>query len=774
MPLFRTFLLAIFAVSLLATVPTTHAQAASMPTDTASSDADVAADDSDPSSSASGGATSNRRTATEPEAGAESRGVEYEIVVTAGRREQSQSELVRTTTVIDSDDLRTDLAKSSNIGDVLGRLIPGYGAPTFIDLIRNQTLRGREPQYLFDGVPLVYNGGAGFSESPLVKFETDVVDRVEVLYGPSSTYGAGATGGVIQMLTRGASDDAFRLGLRQQATTYTGASSPLDENALSYKTSVRASGQLDDFDYLLTGSYDSQNGVFDGEGDIANPVYYGFSDDTSYFGKLGYGLTPSQRIEGFYSFVERDLDGRVFDTVLRDDGFATGVESPNQTSFNYGSDNTPIDEKSLLSLRYSHADLGGGQLELQYYERDDEIIGAWVDLRAIPLPPVFPNNYQKTQLDSSEGFRSQYSIAPNERLNLLVGFDYEDQTRSSRALVFPVGPDFDQTRDLTAPNRNDLFLYPFDLETQGYFAQFDLQATENLLLSGGVRYEDVEFDIGSGVRVFDFLQAFRPGGSGSNSGTAFNIGATYQLNGADVLYGNFAQGFELPSLFQVSNLVPPSQPLESAEAIEPQIVDNFEIGIRGYRGDFSYSFAAFLTESEFGENFIYDPNTNFGEYNRSPEEVYGFETVLGWQATTQLSLFGTAAWYEGDFDPDGDGPSDFVPQTSLDIQPWKATLEATYILNDRVTLNGLLIAVGDRDRAFDEGIDLFEIEGYVVADLGVDWELPRGRLVTQVSNLFDKAYLAPSSQTYRGNPFFVARVAGAPGRSLSMAYSIDF
>ncbi|MEM6796560.1 MAG: hypothetical protein AAF725_21490, partial [Acidobacteriota bacterium] len=147
---------------------------------------------------------------------------------------------------------------------------------------------------------------------------------------------------------------------------------------------------------------------------------------------------------------------------------------------------------------------------------------------------------------------------------------------------------------------------------------------------------------------------------------------------------------------------------------------------------------------------------------------------VAWQANARLSFTGTAAWSEGDFDPDGDGPQDFVPQTTLDIQPWKATLLGKYVLNDRVTLSGIVLAVGDRDRAFDEGIDLYDIEGYVVADVGVDWALRRGRLFAQVTNLFDNSYLAPSSQTYQGNPLFGPRVAGAPGRALSLSYSIDF
>ncbi|MEM8997839.1 MAG: TonB-dependent receptor plug domain-containing protein, partial [Acidobacteriota bacterium] len=487
MNILRPFPLIIVAA--IVTAPVALAQAPTPGDSSTAADSSPSADASASTDGAPSSSSTPRRAA-----GAESNEiVEDEIVVTAGRREQRQSELVRTTTVIDSTDLRVDFAKSSNVGDVLGRMIPGYGAPTYIDLIRNQTLRGREPQYLFDGVPLVYNGGAGFSESPLVKFEPAAVDRVEVLYGPTSTYGAGATGGVIQMLTRDAAGESFRLELSQQATTFTEASSPFGDEALSYKTAALASGRLGNFDYLLSGSFDEQNGVFDGGGDIANPVYYGFTEDTSYFGKFGYELTPSQRIEGFYSFVERDLDGRVFETILRDDGFATGQESGNQLAFNYGSANEPIDEKSLLSVRYTHANVAGGQLELQYYEREDEIIGAWIDLRGLPLPPVFPNNYQKTQLDGSEGVRSQYTRAFGDRLNVQIGFDWEDQTRASRALVFDVGPDFDIDRDVSTPIRDDLFLYPFDLQRVGYFAQLDFQATDRLVVSGGIRYEDVEF-----------------------------------------------------------------------------------------------------------------------------------------------------------------------------------------------------------------------------------------------------------------------------------------
>ena len=172
-------------------------------------------------------------------------GVSGELIFYSRRLiEQKINEIARSVIVIDPPTIQENLAKSSNIGNLLGATIPGFGPPTFIDLIRNQTLRGRDPQYLLDGIPLVYNGGAAFAESPLVKFEPDMIGWVEVLYGPTSIYGAGAAGGVIQFFTRDPSDKPYEAEFRQQLTTYTGAPAPLGDHALSWKTRGSISGTL--------------------------------------------------------------------------------------------------------------------------------------------------------------------------------------------------------------------------------------------------------------------------------------------------------------------------------------------------------------------------------------------------------------------------------------------------------------------------------------------------------------------------------------------------
>jgi iron complex outermembrane receptor protein len=696
-----------------------------------------------------------------------------DVVVTASRRPQALGETTRSVEVITPEELSTQLVRSSNVGDLLGAEVPGFSAPNFNEINRAQTLRGRQAKFLIDGVPLDFNGFISFGESPLTKFDPLTLGRVEVLPGPTAIYGAGASGGLIQFFTRDAAATPLAAEVRQQVTTYPGADDPFGEDALSWRSTALVSGKLGRFDYLAAASYEAQNGVFDGEGELVNPVFYGFANRTNYFAKLGLDFTTNQRLEGLVNFSETEADGRVFTPVLRG-AFAGGGLSPSQAPFRYGSSNTPMNEKRHISLSYTHESLAGGVLTAQAFDRRDDIIGEFLDLRLAAAGPTwprtFPNNYQKTQIDESQGWRLQYAREFNDRLNIVAGADFERQERVSDGLVFALPANFDATRNVSAPIRSALFNYPFELETLGVFIQADYALSPRLRVSGGVRHEDASFVIGGGVRLFDAVQANRPGGGGEENGQAFNLGAVYDVAEAVSVFGSFAQGFEIPNLNQVSNLVPVNAPLRSSAAVEPQITDNYELGVRGRLGSLAYSAAIYRSESEFGQTFIYNAATGFGEYTRAPRRISGIETALDWKATERLNLQASLGWADGEFDPDGAGPRGFVAISSLDVQPWKAVVQTNYRATERLRFNGQVLAVGNRDQAFKDRVDVFDIDGYVVADAGLAYQIGSGEVGVQVTNLFDRQYLPPASQTYRGNANFRPRVTAGPGRGLSLAY----
>ncbi|MEM8987725.1 MAG: TonB-dependent receptor [Pseudomonadota bacterium] len=704
------------------------------------------------------------------------------IVVTATRRAQKINEIARSVIVIDPEALEVNLAKTSNVADILGLAVPGFGAPTQNDLIRTNTLRGREPQYLIDGVPLDFNGGSAFRTSPLTKFDPETLGQIEVLYGPTSIYGAGAAGGVIQFFTREAADKPIEAELRHQIQFYPGAPQPLDESSLSWKSSGLISGTIENFDYVAQVSFDAQNAQFDGEGNISGPTYFGFYDTTNYFLKAGYDITPTQRLQAVYNLTELEEDDRTLEFLANDSGEAIAVFDEGGNTITYN-ENEPSDEKQFFTIRYDHTDLFGGAFSAVYYNRKDELISPFIDLRLAQLvfiaeQPEFPDNYQTLQVFEGSGFRVQYSRDVGERFSFIVGADYDEQEINQTSFVYQLPPDFSDTLILGPVIEDLFFTRPVDLETFGVFVQGDFEVTDKLRLTAGLRYEEPDFSIEGGITTFEQTyingtRVSRLGAKGSSDGFAYNIGFTYDVTTQFTAYANFAQAVELPSLISLGRLLPVEGQIQGDEAIEPQIIDNYEAGFRGAFGPVNYSFAAFFSESEFGETFQFDAD-GFGEYLRAPEEIYGLEIAADWEVTDSFNLSSAFSWSEGEFDADGDGPGGFAAISSLEIQPWKATIFGDYQFNDKTSANFQLLAIGDRDSALEDGTDTFEIEGYYLLDAGLVQEVPFGVVSLQVTNLLDRQYLTPASQTYRSSAFFNSRVNPAPGRAITIAYQATF
>ncbi|HEY9847475.1 MAG TPA: TonB-dependent receptor plug domain-containing protein [Candidatus Caenarcaniphilales bacterium] len=105
----------------------------------------------------------------------------------------------RSVTVVPQQQIQQQAAGLRDLSDILGKSVPGL-APTNQSLSEfGQTLRGRNPLVLIDGVPQSTNRNAGRN---LRAIDPGLIERVEVLRGPTAIYGDGATGGIINMITR--------------------------------------------------------------------------------------------------------------------------------------------------------------------------------------------------------------------------------------------------------------------------------------------------------------------------------------------------------------------------------------------------------------------------------------------------------------------------------------------------------------------------------------------------------------------------------------------
>jgi iron complex outermembrane receptor protein len=128
---------------------------------------------------------------------------------------------------------------------------------------------------------------------------------------------------------------------------------------------------------------------------------------------------------------------------------------------------------------------------------------------------------------------------------------------------------------------------------------------------------------------------------------------------------------------------------------------------------------------------------------------------------------GIFSWNKGEFEND---EGDFVPLGRFDIQPLKLT---AYIEHETLPgwtncLQGLY--VGNRDRAFDEGVDTVAIDSYFLLSYLSSIQVGQGQLQIGVENLLDNQDFPVYSQALtRPIDNFVGR-----GRTVSVSYRLNW
>ena len=122
------------------------------------------------------------------------------VVIGALRVPQQASSVPNTVTIIDEKDLETELAISSDLSTVLGHLVPNYSPSRQKLTSSGETLRGRAPLFMVDGVP--QSTPLRDSKRDAHTIDPDLLERVEVVNGASAIQGLGALGGIINLQTR--------------------------------------------------------------------------------------------------------------------------------------------------------------------------------------------------------------------------------------------------------------------------------------------------------------------------------------------------------------------------------------------------------------------------------------------------------------------------------------------------------------------------------------------------------------------------------------------
>src|SRR5690606_10610722 len=122
------------------------------------------------------------------------------VIVTGTRMPRAADRIPGAVSIITRQEISNSLSLTEDATAVLSRMIPGYSESSQALTNSGETLRGRIALRLFDGVPQT----SPLRETNRAGSFTDlgIIERIEVINGPSAAEGVGAAGGIINYISK--------------------------------------------------------------------------------------------------------------------------------------------------------------------------------------------------------------------------------------------------------------------------------------------------------------------------------------------------------------------------------------------------------------------------------------------------------------------------------------------------------------------------------------------------------------------------------------------
>jgi iron complex outermembrane receptor protein len=689
-----------------------------------------------------------------------------EIVVTATRTAERVTNVPRSITVVDSEELRQQLGPSRSIGEALANQVPGFAPPSQINSTFGQTLRGRKVAVLIDGVPQTTNLQSFAREFRTI--DPSAIERIEVVRGSTAIYGAQAAGGVINIITRRPTEE------RLSAVTEVGINSTLTntEDALGFNAQQTISGRTGNFDLTGTVSFARSGAFYDAKG--SRIPYFELGGDSStlfnLLGKVGVDLDTQQRLQLTVNHYRETQDPDVIGDFSIDDQEGRQKARAIRTgNLDIGGE-TPGNRNTLLNLSYTNQNLFGSSLQSQIYYRTNSNVGLPNDFRTSeffgPFVGIARSRGETEQIGGRLAIATPLSRAENVRLTW--GSDYVTEDSKQRFDLYDPQR-FDESRGRVYRKISDRpFVPPYTYNSLGLFGQMEWNIDDIVILSGGIRHERIGLEVND-YTTFNERQI--EGGDRKFNATLFNTGAVYKINDNFNVFGNFAQGFSVPDFGRILREPPDNfVGIESSlDVTQPQKVNNYEIGIRGAWESVQMSLSAFYNTSDLGVSLQPVGNTGRLQLQRAPERIYGLEGTVDWQPAPAWSIGGTATYIEGEYE----GDNSYLALNSSRIPPLKLT---AYLENE--TLPGWnnrlqFLYSGNRDRGFKDGSDGGRISSYLTVDYISSVNIGSGLLQVKVENLLNNQYFPVLSQYLAGFGSDSSNYAGR-GLTLSVNYRLNW
>jgi outer membrane receptor protein involved in Fe transport len=630
--------------------------------------------------------------------------------------------------------------------------VAAQGSPVIRGQIGNRVL------YLWDGVRInngaLFGGPNGFFN----QFPLGAMDHIEVIRGSGAVqYGSDAIGGVINIFSRRAD---FTDTLQTGGELYGRYGSNNDE--YTETLDFHASGPT----LAIAGGLTNQD-----VGDYRGP------------GEGRLSPTSFEALGGYLNLGFRPADGHTF-RVSWIHNEREDVDSYVQSKLNANGVPrlfSPSEKRGIVKFDYTAEDLGAFSQELKmyaYYQYYDGIR----DRRVQSGPSMTTTRTDTNQEVFGAGIQNAAKLG---KVRWIYGLDYRYEDLASTL-----------TQTLQGPGGRRV-LEPFGNTPDGSYDVFDVfttveyRATDSLLLSAGVRFENTHLDSGpvgsdvipnAGYDVDD-LRIDKDWQS-----VTWNVGAIYNLTQEWDLVANIGSGFRAPTYSDLLSAGPPvfSSRIASLPTpdLDPERSISYEIGTRYHSDRASASLTGYWTQlydlvaNETSGTVVIPGQGTFEAQRKSNNGegyVTGVEFAMSYELTRDLLLFGNATYTYGQ-DTNSDDPLRFVPPlfgvvglryTAPSGRWWVEVVEVLAGRHSRHAPTDEQDAGFSKDPAFGSPNnsnnpplrDDFDIPGWAVTNIRTGfkvWEqdLRSLDLTVNFNNVFDARYREAYSQQQKVAPGF--------------------
>jgi iron complex outermembrane receptor protein len=684
-----------------------------------------------------------------------------EITITAARAERAVSDIPQSVQIIGQQQIEDQLKQSGSPSAALAKLLPGFSVSNQTISGASETYRGRDLLVLIDGVPL--STPLRDVARILAMIDLNSVERIEMVAGASSLYGAGATGGTVNFVTKKAKPGPPRVTVNTALRAFTANPG----KSLAPEASLTLSGRnADGFDYVFVGTGRGAQRTYDGAGrELPSDAMLGQGGGDrfvsgNFFGKVGKDFEDGKRLE--FSAISIYLDQRP--QYLTD--YSGAYARPDFTR-PYSGESVREDTKSF-SLRYNDANFALGNLNVVGFYND---VMKRFNYSVFSFPYNNPVYYSGNPSRPTSPFNQTELLSDRGGVNLSIDTPLDAVWNGARLTWGSDVIHEKTTQHLT--NGQDVFT-PLAQTTTAGFALLQVPLGDRLTVRGGVRYEHFDLDVADFVRPAAFAAvspvaafALPPlnviGGQYAYASPTYNAGATFKLGARAELFGGLSQGFALPDVGAYTrraglgaayacplanpNCTPVGGRTISYTAIAPeaQIVNNYELGIRGGDDRFKGSLSGFISTSDTGVTF--DPLTN--RISQQKEFIYGVEFVGELAVTSQLSLGTILGYREGRYDSDRNGSLEsWLPNNRI-ATPFRGTIFADYRFDNGIRLRVEGEGYSGREKPINTAGTIYPIDGGVTMNVAVSGPWQGGEAYAAINNLFDAELVNPTATSVR-------------------------